>query len=370
MSKRDYYEVLGVERSASAEDIKKEYRKLALKYHPDRNQGDKVAEEKFKEAAEAYEVLSTAEKRATYDRFGHQGLSGQGFSGFNDINDVFSSFGSIFEDFFGFSGGGGRGGRRGRRGADLRYDLKLEFEEAVFGVEREIEFERLGVCDPCEGSGAKKGTGKKTCTMCGGAGQVRRSQGFFSIAQTCPTCSGAGEIISNPCKECSGHGMKPERRKKTIKVPQGVDDGLQLRVTGEGEAGMGGAPGGDLYIFLQVKPSKQFTRDGNDLHMTQKISIAQAALGCKVKIKTLEDEQAIEVPAGTQPNDRIVVGGAGVPHIRGIGRGDLVVNLEVIVPKKLNKEQVALLKKFAEISGDEVGNGGGSFIGRLFELGK
>jgi molecular chaperone DnaJ len=365
VSKRDYYEVLGVGRSASADELKKAYRKLALQFHPDRNQGDKSAEEKFKEASEAYEVLSDEQKRATYDRFGHQGLSGQGFSGFTDINDVFSSFGSIFEDFFGFSSSGGS--RRARRGADLRYDLKLEFEEAVFGVEREIEFEKAVQCEICEGSGAKPGTSKKSCGTCGGAGQVRRSQGFFSVATTCPTCQGQGQIVSDPCKECRGNGAKVVLKKRTINIPAGVEDGVRLRIGGEGEMGGNGGPAGDLYIILHIAESDRFVREGNHLIVRQQISIAQAALGCKLEIETLEDKKAVDVPPGTQPGDKLVLSGCGVPHLKGVGRGDLIVVMDVIVPKKLNKEQIALLKKYAEISGEEVGNGAQGIFGKIFD---
>jgi molecular chaperone DnaJ len=365
VSKRDYYEVLGVQRTATADDIKKSYRKLALQYHPDRNPGDKAAEDKFKEASEAYEVLSDQQKRATYDRFGHQGLSGQGFQGFSDINDIFSSFGSIFEDFFGF--GGSNGGRRARRGADLRFDLKLEFEEAVFGVEREIEFEKAVLCEACEGSGAKNGSSKRTCSTCSGIGQVRRNQGFFAIATTCPTCQGEGRVITDPCNSCGGEGAVLQRRKRLVNVPAGVEDGVRLRIAGEGEMGALGGPAGDLYIVLHVAESDRFVREGNNLILKQEISIAQAALGCKIEVETLEEKKALEVPSGTQPGDRIVIAGSGVPHLKGMGRGDLVIVLDVVVPKKLSKEQIVLLKKFAELAGEEVGNGPQSLLGKLFD---
>ena len=360
MSKRDYYEVLGLARDAADGDVKSAYRKAALQFHPDRNPGNKEAEEKFKEASEAYDVLSNPDKRATYDRFGHQGLSGQGFHGFQDVGDVFSSMGSIFEEFFGFGGGGG-GRSRTRRGSDLRYDLALEFEEAVFGCEKEIEFERATACDKCEGSGAKPGTGKAVCKGCNGHGQVRRNQGFFSIATPCPACGGEGQVIESPCQGCKGRGRKMARKSISVKVPAGVDTGLRLRVGGEGEAGVGGGPGGDLYVVLHVKESETFVRDGLDLVMHQPLSIAQAALGCKMKVKALDAEHAIEVPAGTQYGHRVTVHGAGVPHLRGTGRGDLHVEFSIVVPKKLSKEQRELLVKFAEISGEEVGGSGGIF---------
>jgi molecular chaperone DnaJ len=360
-TKRDYYEVLGLAKDCSEADVKGAYRKAALKYHPDRNPGDQAAEEKFKEASEAYEVLSDAQKRATYDRFGHQGLHGQGFQGFQDVGDIFSSFGSIFEEFFGFGGMGGGGPRgRTRRGADLRFDLAIDFEEAVFGVEKDIEFERAVECDTCNGARAEPG-GKTMCKTCGGIGQVRRSQGFFSVQTACPTCRGEGEQITKPCKPCQGRGLRMDRKKISVKIPAGVDTGLRLRVSGEGEGGAGGAPPGDLYVVLHVKDSKDFERDGNDLVLTRRIGIAQAALGCKIKIPTLDGEQAIDVPAGTQHGHRLTIPGHGVPHLRGIGRGDLHVQVEIAVPKKLTKEQRELLEKYAQVAGEDAGGGTGFF---------
>jgi molecular chaperone DnaJ len=364
MSKRDYYEVLGLERTASEADIKSAYRKSALKFHPDRNPGNTEAEEKFKEASEAYEVLSDQQKRSTYDRFGHQGLSGQGFQGFNDVGDIFSSFGSIFEEFFGFSGGGG-GRTRARRGSDLRYDMAITFEEAVFGCEKDVEFEKAVECGTCHGSRAETG-GKVTCKTCGGIGQVRRSQGFFSVQTACPTCRGEGEQITKPCKSCSGRGASMERKKISVKIPGGVDTGLRLRVSGEGEGGGSGGPAGDLYVVIHVNDSDQFLRDGNDIIFTQKIGIAQAALGCKLEIRTLDGDKAVDVPAGTQHGNRLTIPGAGVPNLRGIGRGDFFVEFEVAVPKKLNKEQKELLEKFAEISGEKAGGNSGGFFNKLF----
>ncbi len=355
-TKRDYYEILAVEKTANDGEIKAAYRKAALKYHPDRNPGNQEAEAFFKEASEAYEVLSDAQKRATYDRFGHQGLSGQGFQGFQDVGDIFSSFGSIFEEFFGFSGGGAGGGRA-RRGADLRYDLTLDFEQAVFGIEKELEFERAGECGTCEGSRAEAG-GKATCKTCGGVGQVRRSQGFFAVQTACPTCRGLGEQITKPCKACQGRGITMERKKLSVKIPAGVDTGLRLRVGGEGEGGVGGGPAGDLYVVLHVKESKEFERDGDDLILTRRIGIAQAALGCKLTVPTLEGERTVEVPTGAQFGHRLTIPGAGVPHLKGVGKGDLHVQLEVSVPKKLNKEQRELLEKYAAISGEETSGGG------------
>ncbi len=363
--KRDYYEILQVSRDADGSTIKASYRKLALQYHPDRNQGDKAAEDKFKEASEAYEVLSDAQKRSVYDRFGHKGLSGQGFHGFSDVHDVFSSFGSIFEEFFGFSTGGG--GRRARRGADLRYDLTIDFEEAVFGVEKEIEFEKETACTPCEGTGAKPGTKREQCRTCGGIGQVRQSQGFFAVAVTCPRCGGQGSTVKEACEECRGKGIVNKKRQLTVKVPAGVDDGMRLRIGSEGEEGSQPGLAGDLYVVLRVRESKHFQRDGIDLTYVQKIGIAQAALGCQLKIPTLDDERTIDVPPGAQHGQRITLRGSGVPHIKGIGRGDLHVELEVVVPKRLSKEQRELLQKYAEIAGeDNLGSGSGGFFQRMF----
>ncbi len=362
MSKRDYYEILGVSRSAGADEIKKNYRRLALQFHPDRNPGDQAAEDSFKEASEAYEVLSDPEKKARYDRFGHEGL---GAHGFQDVNDIFSSFGSIFEDFFGFSGGGKRGPRRG---SDLRYDLELDFEEAVFGVEREIVFDRTSSCSPCGGSGAKPGSSKVKCQTCAGIGQVRRTQGFFSVTTPCPTCRGEGFSIKDPCRECKGKGIVLSEKKVTVKVPAGVDDGVRLRISGEGESAGEGSVPGDLYVVLQIAPSQRFVRNGHDLILRQPIGMAQAALGATIRVLTLEDERELEIPAGTQHGDRQVIAGAGVPHLRGIGRGDLYVEFHVQVPKKLNKEQRELLEQLAASLGDPVAeNSSSGFFGKLFD---
>jgi molecular chaperone DnaJ len=273
-----------------------------MKYHPDRNPDDSSAEDKFKEASEAYEVLSDNDKRGRSDRFGHQGVNSQGFQ---DVNDIFSSFGSIFEDFFGFSGAAGGGRGRVRRGADLRYDMAIEFDEAVFGVEREVELERPVRCDTCEGSGAKPGSGRTTCRTCGGVGQINRAQGFFAIRTACHVCGGEGSIVEKPCSDCRGQGRLNKKRKLNVKVPAGVDSGVRLRLSGEGEPGPAGGPSGDLYVVLHVKESDRFVRDGLDLIMEQPIGIAQASLGCKLKIKTLDAEKEIEIPAGSQSGERI-----------------------------------------------------------------
>lgn len=362
MSKRDYYEVLEVTKDASADTIKKAYRKMALKYHPDKNPGDATAEDKFKEAAEAYDVLSNQEKRSMYDRFGHAGVSGQGGQGFSDVGDIFSSFGSIFEDFFGFSGGGGGGRGRARRGADLRYDLVLDFEDSIFGLEKEIEFDREANCTLCHGTGAAPGSKPVTCETCGGHGQVRRTQGFFSVQTVCPTCHGEGTMIKDPCKACKGQGKVLEKKTVSVKIPGGVDDGVRLRVSGEGQAGSGGGPAGDLYVFLEIKPSERFSRDGQDIILSQPVGMAQAALGCTIKIQTLDGDKEITVPPGSQWGHRVTIPGLGVPRLRGSGRGDLLVELQVVVPKKLSAEQKDLLKKFAEISNETVNSGKSGFF--------
>ena len=365
MQKEDYYKTLNVDKSASGSDIKSAYRKQAMKYHPDRNPGDKGAEEKFKAASEAYEVLSDAKKRQIYDQYGHQGLSGQGYHGPGNVNDIFSTFGSIFEDFFGFSSGGSRASR----GADLRYDLELEFKEAIFGVEKNIEFPKHIRCRVCDGNGAQDGTAFKTCAPCGGVGQVSRSQGFFTFASTCSTCQGAGKVITKACKPCRGQGAVEEKKVISVKVPGGVDTGLRLRVSGEGEEGSGGGPSGDLYVFLKVSESRRFIRDGEDIIVKEPLSFAQAALGCELEVETLESEQKMTVVPGSQHGDRLMLAGQGVPSLKGGRRGDFFVELEVTVPKKLSKEQRELLIKYAELSGEKVSqaSSGASFFQRLFE---
>lgn len=366
MAKEDYYEVLGVSKSADASQLKSAYRKAALKYHPDRNPGDKAAEDRFKVISEAYEVLSDARKRQIYDQFGHQGLSGQGFHA-SSAEDIFSQFGSIFEDFFGFGGGGGARRSRAQRGSDLRYDLELEFKEAVFGAEKEIEFERDVECSPCSGSGAKPGSQPITCSGCQGAGQVRRNQGFFSVAMTCANCEGTGTIVKDKCGECHGSGRGSEKRKLSVKVPAGVDTGLKLRVTREGEGGAKGGPSGDLYVVLHVQESERFIRDGVDLILKQPISFCQATLGAQIEIETLEAKKKITIPAGTQFGHRIPIPGEGVPSLRGGARGDLFVQLEVVIPKKLGKQQRELLEKYAELEHEEVKHQGQGFFQRIFE---
>ncbi|MEA2571623.1 MAG: molecular chaperone DnaJ [Acidobacteriota bacterium] len=352
--KRDYYEVLGIAKGANVDEIKKAYRKLAVKYHPDKNPGDPDAEEKFKEAAEAYGVLSDEEKRAKYDRFGHQGLGGMG--GFDP--NQFADFGDILGDLFGFGdffgGGRRRGGTRAARGNDLRYDLTLEFEEAVFGKDVSLDIPRTINCVTCSGSGAKPGTQPVSCTGCGGRGQVRYSQGFFAVARTCPQCGGAGKVIKDPCVTCNGAGRVREEKKISVKIPAGVDEGSRLRVAGEGEAGFNGGPPGDLYVFLSVKEHAKFQRRDYDIHSEESVSITQASLGADLKVETIEGDESLKIPAGTQPNQVFRLRSKGVQFLQGSGRGDHYVHVTVRVPTTLTDEQRDLLARFAQTQGEIV----------------
>lgn len=354
-TKRDYYEVLGVSRSASDNELKTAYRKLALKYHPDRNPGDKAAEDQFKEAAEAYEVLRDPQKRQIYDQYGHNGLEGSGFSGFGGFEDIFSSFGDIFEDFFGF-GSRRRSGSRGQRGADLRYDLKLGFMEAAFGTEMKIDVEKAGVCPSCEGNGCAPGTYPETCGYCNGSGQATRSQGFFTVSTTCPNCRGRGQSIPNPCTECKGLGQVVVNKKVSVKIPAGVDNGSRLRLTGEGEAGAYGGPSGDLYVFIHVDEHDFFKRNQTDVICQVEISFIQAALGDKIKVPTLNGKKTLGIPAGTQPGDIFRFKEHGIPSLRSRRRGDQIVQVIVKTPTGLNKKQIALLKEFEKIETSKLSN--------------
>ncbi len=347
-AKRDYYGVLGVERNVADSELKKAYRKLALKFHPDKNPGNRDAEEKFKEAAEAYEVLRDANKRQIYDQYGHQGLEGSGFSGFGGFEDIFSSFGDIFEDFFGF-GGGRRSRSHVQRGADLRYDMQLSFMEAAFGTEKKIDVEKAETCAACEGTGAESGTGVETCPQCGGSGQVGRSQGFFTVRTTCGHCRGQGKVISNPCKTCRGQGKVLARKKVSVRIPAGVDNGSRLRLTGEGEAGANGGPHGDLYVFIHAEGHEFFKRDDTSVLCQIPVSFVQASLGDTISIPTLDGETDLEIPKGTQPGDVFRLRGQGIPSLRNGHRGDQIVQVNVKTPTNLNKKQVALLKEFAKI---------------------
>ena len=351
MSKQDYYEILDVPRDASDRDIKKAYRRLAMKYHPDRNPGDKEAEEKFKELSEAYEVLSDTQKRAAYDQFGHAGVDGQGggfggggFGGGGDFSDI---FGDVFGDIFG-GGGGGRRRSSVQRGADLRYNLDLGLEEAVRGCEKTLKVPTLVPCDTCDGSGAKPGTSARTCGTCGGIGQVRMQQGFFSVQQTCPTCRGEGKVISDPCNKCHGHGRVEETKTLQVKIPAGVDTGDRIRLSGEGEAGTHGGPAGDLYVQVNVLKHPIFERDGKHLYCEVPISFVDAALGGELDVPTLDGRVKLKIPAETQTGKLFRLRGKGITPVRGGSTGDLMVKVMVETPVNLNSRQKDLLKEFEE----------------------
>ncbi len=350
MVKRDYYEILGVLRNANESEVKKAYRQLALQYHPDRNPGDKAAEEKFKEASEAYEVLRDPNKRELYDRYGHEGLSRTGFSGFAGFEDIFSSFGDIFEDFFGF-GGGHRRSAGPRKGPDFRYDLTISFMDAALGKEMEIEIERLESCGTCKGSGAKPGTKKENCPACRGTGQVTHSQGFFTLRTTCSRCRGQGFFIPHPCGECRGSGKVKRPKKIPTKIPAGVDSGSRLKVTGEGGEGDRGGRPGDLYVVLHVEPHPFFERHDDDILCQIPISFVQAALGEEVEVPTLSGTKKLTIPPGIQSGQIITLRGQGIPHLDGYGKGDQHVQVNVKVPTNLNKRQKDLLKEFAGLEG-------------------
>jgi molecular chaperone DnaJ len=347
---RDFYEVLGVSREANDGEIKKAFRRLAREYHPDRNNGDPEAEERFKELANAYKVLSDPEQRARYDRFGPEGLGG-GASGFGATEDIFSAFGDLFSDFF----GGGR--RRPARGADLRLDLELTFAEAVHGVTKEVEVPRREPCEPCEGSGAKPGTSPQTCSVCGGKGQVVHAQGFFMLQTTCPNCRGQGSVIAEHCRECRGRGVVQKTSTLTVNVPAGVDDGQTLRLAGKGEASPAGGPPGHLYAVLHVAPDERFLREGETVITETPISYLKAILGGEVEVPTLDEncegKATVDVKPGTQPEDVIVRRGEGIARVDGRGRGDHVVRLRVEIPTKLSSREKELLRELAEESGVE-----------------
>jgi len=356
MGGRDYYEVLGVDRNADASVIKKAYRRLALKYHPDKNPGDNEAEEKFKEAAEAYAVLSDAGKRSTYDRFGHAGLRGQpGFSGFDP--DVFSDFTDILGDLFGlgsiFGGGRHRAGRQA--GQDLRYDLEIDFEEAVKGLETRIRVPRRETCPDCKGGGGEGADGIRTCSRCGGRGQIAFQQGFFTIARPCNQCNGRGQVILKACKSCGGRGRVKQEKVLQLRIPPGVDDQTRLRLTREGEASAGGGPPGDLYVVLHVREHPFFKREGNTIHCEIPISFTQAALGTVLQVPTIDGQENLEVPAGTYSGSVFRLSGRGVPVLdgRGRGRGDQVVEVVLRTPTGLSAEQRILFEKLAELEGEE-----------------
>jgi len=358
MSKRDYYDVLGVQKNSSPEQIKAAYRKLAVKHHPDKNPGDKPSEEKFKEASEAYHVLSDKERKQNYDNFGHaafeNGAGGRG--GFENF-DFSNHFSDIFEDFFSDFGGGGRGRRNKKsnfRGSDLRYDLSITLEEAYNGKKQDIKFSTSEKCNTCSGSGSKPGHDAGSCSMCGGHGQVRSSQGFFTVQQTCPQCSGTGEEITNPCNSCGGQGKKQASKRLSVTIPKGVDDGTRIRLAGKGEAGSRGAGSGDLYLFINVYSHELFKRSDENLFFEYPVSIADAALGTSLEIPTIDGAKAkIKIPPGTQSGKQFRLKGKGMPYMRGSGNGDLYVQVNTEVPVSLNKEQKELLEKFRKIENEK-----------------
>jgi molecular chaperone DnaJ len=362
---RDCYEVLGVARDADADAIKKAYRKLAMQFHPDKNPGNPEAEEKFKECAGAYEILSDSDKRAQYDRFGHAAFAnGRGGRQNQNAEDIFANFGDIFGDFF----GGGQRQRRSRneprRGADLRYVTEISLKDVLSGLEKDIEFETDASCQECKGSGAEKGSSASTCTTCAGSGQVVRSQGFFSVAATCPTCHGEGKIIKNPCKNCRGKGRTPEHRKIRINIPPGVDNGTRLRIGNEGEGGYNGGPAGDLFVEIRVKDHPRFERDGDDLHMALSVPYLQLLLGAEIPVETLADTQTLEIPKATSNGKTLKLAGQGLPSLRGQRRGDLYCVLEVAFPEKISKEEEKLLRELAKLKNIEVKPEQGGLFGR------
>ncbi len=358
MSKRDYYETLGVEKGASKDEIKKAYRKKAMKYHPDRNPDNAEAEAKFKEASEAAEVLLDDNKKSRYDQFGHAGVDGQGGGfggggfgggGFGDFGDL----GDIFGDIFG--GGRSRGGRRrsaARPGNDLQMSLEVDFSEAAFGCEKNISLTRLAECGTCNGTGGKDGSQPVNCDMCGGMGEVRRQQGFFTVSQTCPKCSGAGQTVSDPCGTCHGDGRTRKKTELEVKVPGGIDHGQRLKLTGEGDAGSKGGPSGDLYVVIDIKEHDLFERDGFDVHCTIPVSFSQAALGAEVEVPTLNGKVSVKVPTGTQSGKKMRLKGKGIQRLGGYGNGDQIMHIHVETPQKLTKEQEELFQQLASFDSD------------------
>jgi molecular chaperone DnaJ len=353
VTKIDFYEVLQVSRDASDQELKTSYRRLAMQHHPDRNPNNPEAEEKFKACSEAYQVLSDPEKRAAYDRYGHAAFQGGGPAAGNpfqggfqgDLGDI---FGDIFGEMFGGGGGGGRRASRVQRGRDMRYDLTIEFEEAVFGVEREISIRRLETCENCGGSGSGNGKPPAACTQCGGRGQMRFQQGFFSVAKTCSACGGTGTRITDPCMGCRGEGLQAKKHSILVKVPAGVEQDTRIRYQGEGEAGRFGGPAGDLYVILAVKAHKFFERDGDDLHCVMPISFPQASLGTELEIETLDGASTLKIPEGTQSGKTFKLRGKGVPHLNEHGKGDLIVEVRVATPQKLSKTQKELMRQLSE----------------------
>ena len=376
MGKEDYYNVLGVDRVAGTEDIKRAYRKLALKYHPDKNQGNKEAEEKFKIAAEAYEVISDPDKRRRYDQYGHEGLRGGDSRGFGNFEDIFDAFGdifggggggggSIFEDFF---GGGGRR-QAEKRGASLRCDIAIDFKDVATGIEKSIEITKRDFCEECRGTGARKGTSPVSCPYCKGKGEIHQRQGFFTIRTTCPKCQGNGKIIETPCGKCSGHGVYPKKSNIKVQVPAGIEDGSRLRVTGQGESGANGAHPGDLYCDIHIKPHSIFKRQDYDIICEFPITFTQAALGSEIEVPTILGKmRKVRIPAGMQSDDIISVKGEGFPHVRGFGVGNMLVHVVVETPTKLTPRQEELLREFAESEHKNVTPKAKSFFQKVKKL--
>ena len=375
MSKQDYYDILGVSKSASKDDIKKSYRKLAMKHHPDRNPNDPRAESKFKEASEAASVLLDDSKKARYDQFGHAGVDGQaagfgqgggGFGGFSDFGDFGDLFNSIFEEF----GGGGRSRRssRARMGADLETAVRVSFEEAAFGVEKVINVGKMADCGTCGGSGAKAGTSAQSCKHCGGRGVVRRQQGFFTMETTCPICRGSGEVIVDKCSPCRGEGRVRKKNDLEVKIPAGIDDGQRLKLTGEGDCGAHGGPGGDLYVEIQIKPHELFERDGFNVHCTVPISFSQAALGAEMEVPTISGKVSFRIPAGTQSGKKMQLRGKGIGRLGAYGHGDQILHIHVETPTRLTGEQQEIFSQLAELEHKKCNPMSKGFFDRMREL--
>lgn len=362
---QEFYDTLGVGKSATATEIKKAYRKQAMKYHPDRNPGDKEAENQFKAAAEAYEVLSDSQKRQIYDQYGKAGLQGGQGGGQGGFEDMFSGFGDVFGDLFGFGGSGRREHNSASQGADLRYDLTISFMDAVHGTEQEVTLNKRDTCWTCEGSGLRPGYKPETCTTCRGSGQVTRSQGFFRVQTPCPECRGQGQVITEPCADCNGAGLIHKDKTVSLKIPAGVDNGARMRLRGEGEGGRRGGPAGDLYVVIQVEPHEFFQRDGNYIYCEYPLSMSQATLGCTVDIPTINGETPFTFPKGTQPKQSFKIQGQGVPSLRNNSTGDMIIEAKVHIPEKLTKRQKELLEEFAEI--EEAKNSDDGFFSRLFK---
>ncbi|MDY6935244.1 MAG: molecular chaperone DnaJ [Spirochaetota bacterium] len=366
-SKRDYYDVLGIKKNAADDEIKQAYRKLALKYHPDKNKGNPEAEDKFKEATEAYEILRDPKKRAAYDRYGHDGVSGfEGFGrgAYTDFSDIFGDLdlGDIFESFFGSGMGAKTKSRRVRRGADIQYDLVITLEDAAFGKEVKIEVPRDETCPSCDGTGSASGTKPSVCPVCNGTGNIRQTQGFFSISQTCYKCRGDGKIITSPCKTCSGRGLVPKRRNISVKIPPGVESGSRLKISGEGEQGPHGGPSGDLYVFMHIQKHNVFERHGNDIVNIADISFPMACLGGEIQVPTISGKKAkMKIPPGTENGQIFRLKGNGIPYLGSYGKGDQLIKVNLIVPKKLTPRQKELLQEFAKLDGERVGSSSRQF---------